>query len=437
MKKIWLLFVLLAVGALVSGSGQGASLRPAVLGGAYDELLPEAVKGKTFVPSINLRWEYDDNIYTTTAGEKSALGVSEKESWKLYVEPKIDIHWLSATTYFGLSYQYSLIWYDDRAGDDTDMAHDALLDLRHHFTPSIEFILRDLFRSSEEPEAAEDVVTAGGIRTIPYQRNGDYIYNRATVSANLQTGNRLWWNWSYSNLMIDFDEAEWVLDPAMGMRRGASYYHDRMAHIGAVKAQYLATPESKVNVGVIYSDTQYDVEALMKDSASWIGYVGLDQNLTKTCVGSVMVGWENRDYNDLDVQKDAPYVDLSLASKIGKKGNGKIGYRYNLDETEQASFAFQQLHTLYAGLNAWLANWTSVHFNTSYEMGSFDAGDAVPGRAFGDRDEDVWLLGVVLRQHVHKDMYIEAGYRRTDVNSDFAGSDYGRNRYFIGFGGIF
>jgi len=34
-------------------------------------------------------------------------------------------------------------------------------------------------------------------------------------------------------------------------------------------------------------------------------------------------------------------------------------------------------------------------------------------------------------------MYLEAGYRRTDVNSDYDGSTYDRNRYYLGFGGIF
>ena len=79
MKRISLLVLLLVAGLLVSP-------RPA-LGGSYDELLPEAVKGKPVVPSIKLRWEYDDNIYTTTDGEKATYGVSEEESWKLYVEP--------------------------------------------------------------------------------------------------------------------------------------------------------------------------------------------------------------------------------------------------------------------------------------------------------------------------------------------------------------
>ena len=431
MKKISLVAVLLAMGVLLLGSSQAASIRPAILGGAYDELLPEAVRGKTFVPSINLRWEYDDNIYTTTDAEKRT-GLSEEESWKIYVEPKIALHYLTATTYLGLSYQYSLIYYDDRAGDDTDNAHDAILDVRHHFSPDVEVVLRDLFRQSEEPELASQIITAGGVRTIPYQRNGDYAYNRASAALNVQTGRQLLWNFNYNNLLVDFDEGEWV-----NGQRGASYFFDRTANSGGIKAQYLATPQSRISLGVLYTDTEYDAAALMKDSEAWIGYVGLVQNLTKGAVASILAGWESRELDSGNVDENAPYVDISLASKIGKKGNAKIGYRFNMDETEQAAYAFQDLHTLYAGVNAWVTSLTSIHINTTYELGRFNSEDTIAGRDFVDRDEDVWLVGLVLRRHVTEDMFIEGGYRRTDVESDFEGSAYERNRFFVGFGGIF
>lgn len=417
MKKISLSVVLLVMGVLLLSSGQA-------LAGAYDELLPEAVKGKPFVPSIKLRVEYDDNIYTTTDLEKATYGVTEEESAKFYLEPKIDLHWLSATSYLGLSYQFSLIYYADRAQDDTDMAHDVLLDLRHRFSPAVEIAVRDLFRHSEEPEIAEQIVTAGGMRTIPYQKSGEYDYNRASVGLNLQPSPQVALNINYANLMIDYDD-------------DASFYYDRDVNSIGGKLQYIATPESKINLGVTYADVDYDADALMKDSESIIAYIGLDQSLTRTAVASIAAGWENRDFSDVDLTEDVPFVDVSLASKLGKKGNGRIGYRYGLAETEHASFGVEEAHTIYAGLNAWLAQWTSLHVNTSYEMGEFDKANIIAGRGLQDQEEDAWLLGLVLRQHVSKSMYLEAGYRHTDIDSDFAGSAYSRNRYYVGFGGIF
>ncbi len=408
MKNISLVVVVLIAGALL-GSAQAASFRPAILGGAYDELLPEAVKGKTFVPSIKVRWEYDDNVY---AGE---------ESWKIYAEPKIDIHWLSAVSYFGLSYQYSFIWYDDRPVDDTDMAHDLLFDVRHYFTPTIEVAVRDTFRFTQEPAIAEEL--GGAAREISYRTMGDYLYNQASVGVNVQTGRQFWWNWSYANLVVDYDEAD------------ASESLDRMGNTGAVKLQYLATPQTKVNLGASYTDLSYDnAVSEWKDSDSWIGFVGVDQSLAKHCVGSILAGWENRDFSD--DSEDAPYIDASLSAGIGKKGNGRIGYRHSFAETLSPFYGAREVDAFYGGLNAWLANWTSVHFNTSYEMGDLERPITLGSKSV---DEDVWLLGIVLRQHVTQDMYVEAGYRRTNVDSDFMGglSDYERNRYYIGFGGIF
>jgi len=437
MKKTSSLVVFLAMGVLLLGSVEAASIRPAILGGAYDELLPDALKGKPFVPSIKLRLEFDDNIYTTTELEKNTYGISEEESWKLYVEPKIDLHWLTATSYLGLSYQFGLIYYTDRAEDDTDMAHDALLDVRHRFSPAFEVILRDLFRYSEEPEIAEQIVTAGGIRSIPFQRSGDYYYNQANVGVNVKVSPQVLMNLTYTNLLIDYDEEEWVIDPDGTPRRGASYFYDRMTNSVGGKLQYLATPESKLNLGVRYADADYDADALMKDSTAWIVYLGLDQSLTKRSVASIAAGWENRDLSDVDITEDAPFVDISLASAVGKRGNGKVGYRYGLSETEHAAFGVESAHTLYGGINAWLGALTSLHINTTYEMADFDSSTIIAGRDVADRDEDAWLLGIVLRHHVTKDLYLEGGYRLTDISSDFEGSDYQRNRYYIGFGGIF
>ncbi len=423
MKRTSVFVVLVLMVILLLGSSYAASIRPGILGGAYDELLPEAVKGKTFVPSIKFRWEYDDNIFTTTKGEKNTYGVSEKESWKLYVEPKIDVHLLSDTSYLGGSYQYSLLYYTDRPDDDTEMAHDAQIDVRHRFSPGLEVALTDIFRYSEEPEIAEDIVTAGGVRTLTLQRNGDYYYNRGSAAMNVRLSPQLWMNLNYANVYVDYDDA------------GVSYYYDRMINTAGGKLQYLATPESRINLGVTYANVDYDSDALRKDSDSWIGFVGLNQTLAKYTVGSITAGWENRDFSDVDISEDAPFVDVNIASGLGKKSNAKAGYRYGLTETAYAQFGAEQAHTLYAGVNAWLANWTSVHFNTSYEMAEFEG--SIPGRATSAKDEDVWLLGIVLRQRVHRDMYLEVGYRRTDVSSDYDNSDYERNRYYVGFGGIF
>jgi hypothetical protein len=430
MKKISLLALLLVAGLMV-GSG------PA-LGGAYDDLLPDAVKGKPFVPSIKIRFEYDDNIYTTTDGEKAAYGVSEQSSWKFYIEPKIDLHYLTATTYLGLGYQFSWIYYEDRPEDDSDIAHDVLADVRHRFSPSIELAIRDAFRSSEEPEIAEQIVSAGGVRTIPYQRNGDYIINQLGIGLNVQTGRNLLWNFSYANLMVDFDEDEFVVDATGAARPGASYYYDRMVNTGAIVAQYIVTPETQIDIGGRYSDIDYDSDALMKDADDTLVYVGLSQDLSRTVVGKILAGWQKRDVSDVGVDENAPYVDASVASKIGKKGNGKLGYRYSLGDTQYAVYGVQRGHTLYGALNAWLMADTSLHIHTSYEMANLDSDFAIPGRtAAVDRDDDIWLLGIVVRHYVHRDIYLEAGYRLTDVDSDLANSSYDRNRFYLGCGGIF
>jgi hypothetical protein len=205
-----------------------------------------------------------------------------------------------------------------------------------------------------------------------------------------------------------------------------------------VKAQYLATPETKVDLGFRYSSVDYDTDALLKDADDMTLYAGVTQDLSRTAAGTILAGWERRDISDAGVDENIPYVDASLGAKVGKKGNGRIGYRYGFGDTQYAAYGVQRSHTIYGALNAWLAAWTSVHIHTSYEMANLDTKYAIPGRAPAtDSEDNVWLLGIVLRQYVHNDMYLEAGYRLTDVDSDFPSSTYDRNRFFIGFGGIF
>src|SRR5574341_147975 len=73
---------------------------------------------KPWSVAASLRGFYDDNYVTRPSN-------LERDSWGFEVSPSAGLNWTLPQTHVGLSYVYSLRYYDDRDDNSADHSHQA------------------------------------------------------------------------------------------------------------------------------------------------------------------------------------------------------------------------------------------------------------------------------------------------------------------------
>jgi len=423
----------LAAVMVLTLSAEGAQpVAGPMLGGAYDELLPILVRGRTFVPSFKVRFEYDTNIFTEET--------DPVKMWKFVIEPKIDIHILRELSYYGLSYQYSLQLYQDR-DPDTDQSHDFTLTLNQKVSERFEIRVRDRFRNMQEPELVEATVEEGlaNERVVTRRMRNDRDYNVFSPTATVTVSPKTNVSGTYEHIWIDYDDEE------------VSRTGDRIGQSGAGTLNYVLSPQTYLTLYYRYQDTDYDTDEIKVDSTSNVVTMGATHQFTPTVSGTLRVGVEWREYADYTREaadggdevvsgqtQTAPYIDASVRAPLSETISTQVGYSYRIEETTEAAFLSQELQSVYLGISQSFTDRFSAVFNATLDFGEHNMDEArYPDRTQTDFDEQTILFALVFRYRIKPNWHLEVGWRFSDVDSDFPGQSYRRHRTFAGVSAIF
>jgi hypothetical protein len=418
------------VALAVSAEGAQPVFGP-VEGGAYDELLPILVRGRTFVPSFKTRFEYDDNIFTE---EHNPVAM-----WKFVIEPKFDIHILRELAYYGLSYQYSLQYYEDRH-PRTDQSHDVSLTLNRKLSERVEVRVRDLFRKMQEPEVVEATVTEGieGERVVTRRLRNDRDYNVLSPAVTVTISPRVNATAAYENIWVDYED------------RDVSFTGDRVTQNGSLSTNFVFSSKTYITLFYRYQDNNYKYAEVKADSTSNFATLGLTHQFSPTLTGSVQAGGEWRTYADYTrtnangteelvtgQTQTAPYINASVRAPLSQTLSTELGYTYRIEETTQSEFLSQELQSVYLGISQSFTDRLSAVFNATFDFGTFSVDEARYPDITTDFQEQTLAFALVLRYKIKANWHAEVGWRFTDTDSDFAGNSYRRNRAFIGISTIF
>jgi len=431
MKGIIVAAVAAAVLALVSSAEGAQPTFGPIVGGAYDELLPILVRGRTFVPSFKIRAEYDDNIFTEETDEVA--------QWKIAFEPKFDIHILRELSYYGLSYQYSLSYFEDRE-PSTDESHDLLLQLNQKVSERVELTLRDRYRKMLEPEFVEAIVEEGTAdeRVVTRRLRNERDYNVFSPTVNLGVTPKLNTSFSYDHIMLDYEDPEVSITGDYTLQRGTA------------SANYIFKPSTYFSFLYSYQDIDYDSDENKIDSISNMFSVGTTHQFSPTLTATLRVGIEQREFGDYtrtndegeeelvtDKTQTAPYVNASLRAPLSETLSTELGYTYRIEETTESAFISQEMQSVYLGISQSFTDRFSAVFNATFDYGEFDPDEARFEETQEKMDEQTLLFALVFRYQIKPNWHAEVGWRFTDTDSDFPGQSYTRNRTFIGISAIF
>lgn len=384
---------------------------------------------KPWSVSASLRGFYDDNYATAPSGPNKV------DSFGFEVSPSVELNWTLPQTYVGLSYNYGLRYFEDRAKNSADHSHQADLKLNHTFSERYRVDASNSFLYSQEPEL--------GVGT-PLRIDTSYIRNVASADVTAELTEQLSSVVGYSNTFYDFDQEG---------SGSISSLLDRTEHLISANLRWQAMPSTVGILGYQYGMVGYDDENLLtdtpviksdvRDNRSHYLLVGADHSFNPQLNGSVRVGAQITDYNEvdrlggaLDDSETSPYADASVTWNYSQSGNVQVGVRHGRQATDisfinpndPTAFTLdQEATTVYGQITRQILPRLNGSILGQYQSAEFEGVGLV-----GSNTDNFFLAGVNLSYEINKFLTGEAGYNYDDLDSDISSRSFSRNRVYLG-----
>ncbi len=418
------------------------ALSAASLQAAYAPGLTAMEKAKPWSVSASLRGFYDDN-YTTTPS-KSATG-APRDSLGFEVSPSASLNLPLQTSFIGLSYIYSMRYYDDRASDKADHSHQFNGKFDHAFSERYKLETSESFVIAQEPE----ILDPSGLTTVPLRTEGDNLRNTASADFTAQLSKLLGVQLGYENQFYDYEQtqADIINDPALNVGnpfgfQSRSSLLDRMEHMGTINLRWQAMPQTVAILGYQFGLVDYTsddpiqpgVQPQIRNKKTHRWYVGADQNFNSKLNGSLRVGGELANYyNDPAAETGlGPYADGSLTYAYAQGDYLQAGLRHSRNQTDVfapagASVTQDQESTaFYVSLVHQLTAKISANVLGQFQHSIFEGG------AFDDSGEQYFTAGLNLAYRINPHWLAETGYNYWRLASEIPDRSYSRNYLYLG-----
>jgi hypothetical protein len=424
MKKLFVSMGLIAAGA--------ASLQA-----AYAPDASTMTASKVWSVSGTLRGFYDDN-YITSSDAKSSAGFE--------VSPQFGLNMALQQTELGVRYTYGMYYYFDRNSDPIDQTHQFDLWVDHAFSERWQARLQDSFVVGQEPELVDP---DGAVR----RTEGNNFRNTASLSLNTIWTRLFSTQLGYRNTFLNYEESgatepDILADPVGGATLAGLL--NRMEHSISLDLQWGVAPNTMVFLGGAFSWVDYTgdepiapdfinggfLHSDSRNSRSYFGYVGVERSMLANLSFNGRIGVQYTDnYNDpTGTTSLNPYADLSLIYTYLPGCYAQFGFSQTQTATDQLGYDASNGHytlnsdssTLYASLNHKLTPKLMSTAIGRYQHSVYNGG------TLDNRANDYLNFGLNLSYSFNPHWSAEAGYNFDTNQSDAAGTDYTRNRIYLG-----
>ena len=414
----------------------------ASLQAAYAPDLTTMEKAKPWSVSASLRGFYDDN-YTTTSSHSSVPGLKPRDSFGFEVSPSASLNLPLDQTFIGLSYIYSLRWYEDRTSDKADHSHQFNGKLDHAFSERYKLELNESFALAQEPE----ILDPSGTLSSPLRVEGNNLRNTASGTFSAQLTQLLGLELGYGNTIYDYEQTQEdiISDPLLfpgnpfGLNSRSALL-DRMEHQATANLRWQALRQTVGVLGYQFGWTaytsddplQFGIKPSDRDNRSHKWYVGADHNFNAKLNGSVRVGGEYVEYfNDPSGRTSiGPYADASLTYSYLTGSYLQAGLKHEHVATDlfapAGSSNFiqdQEATSVYASVVHKLTSRITGSLLAQYQHSSFDGADG---------NDNYFKAGLNLAYRINPFLLAETGYNYDRLASDFPDRSYTRNYVYVG-----
>lgn len=359
-----------------------------------------------------LTLEYDDNVFTT--GSDSPVG--KVDSFKIINTLELLADTRMDANYLGVRYAPSIVWYEDRPGDSTDINHVFDLIASRQLSQTSSFQFRNNFRYAQEPELMSNDVTL--------RRRNDYLYNSANASFERQlVPDRSTLRLDGRYVVLRYDDSD-VADDSD---------YDRFV-LGS-ELVYRVAPNTDAGGQIRYDSVSYDNNLRDVDSVQ-LGVV-INRIFNPKWHGNLRAGVEFRDAdNALEQTSENPYVEGSFIFLPAERTRISLGAGYSKDLSPINRFAQQTRTRVFGRVSHPLTASTVLTADVAYAMGDFDMDDTTS--AFDSEihqvgDETALQFSLRLAHQLNVRNSLEAVVQYTDLNSDVrSGEEFDRTRVSLG-----
>ncbi len=433
----------------ITASAGLAALGMIGLTGAYAQnyglaqLTPQE-SSKPFSLGATLRGFYDDNYNTLPKA-------TARESFGFEISPSASLNFPLEQTYIGLSYIYTLKWFEDRVSDNFDQTHQFTANLNHAFSERYKVDLHDSFVVAQEPE----VLDPGSAVASPLRTTGSNLRNHGGLSFTAGLTPMLSVVLGYANTYYDYEqdasEIASLANPTGAGSRSALL--DRIEHVPSLNLRYQIVPTTSAILGYQYEVVDFNSKDLLttstnvtaasnqpesRNSTSHYIFLGADHSFTEQLSGSVRGGGQFTEYPNAASGTDnilSPYGDLSGTWRYNPGSYVQLGVRHALNRTDVAFDAAspnpsatlsQESTTVYAALNHQITASLTASLLGQAQFSSFNDGFA------NNQSEQYYVVGLNLSYRFNQFLAAEAGYNYDRLETDLPNRAFSRNRIYVG-----
>jgi len=404
---------------------------------AYAPGLSSVERTKPWSVSLALRGFYDDNYATINESYRKKENLDKPDSFGFEVSPTASLNLPMEKTMVGLSYTYSMKYYENR-NNSADHSHQVNAKINHAFTEDYNIDLSDSFVVAQE---AELLCKEGDPRTL-LRANGNNIRNTAGAKLSGKLTEQFGFLVGYENSIYDYQDDRY------------EKYLDRMEHLATFNIRWRVLEQT---IGILgyqfgYNDfnasgnlpvpfnVSTNVSTSLRDNRSHYAYVGVDQALTSQLNASVRVGAQYTEYPNVSdygfggiLKKDTtiPYADARVSYTYLPSSYAQLGVKHTRAATDLEALD-QEATTVYAVLNHKITEKLNANLIAQYQNGTYQdyylGGTAVNN----DLTDDYYSLGLNVSYQINQFIVAETGYNFDRLDSDVQYRSFTRNRVYVG-----
>jgi hypothetical protein len=389
--------------------------------------------------SGTLRGFYDDNYETAPNGTK-------RGSFGFEVSPQLELNVPLQQTEFGVRYTYGLYYYQRReelGENPIDQTHQFDLWVDHAFTERWQGRVQDSFVVGQEPELIDPNTS------LQRRVNGNNISNTGSLALNTAWTRLFSTKLNYNNSFFDYQNNGATTGNLATQGASLAGLLNRIDQSVSLDFQWHVAPETIAFFGGMFEWVNYTGDEPIaqnpatssyyfsesRNSRSYFGYVGIQRSMLANLSFTGKAGVQYTDnYNDPSASTSLnPYADLSLIYTYLPGSYAQIGFTQTQNATDQVTpdsnghiTLDTESSTVYASINHKLTPKLLGTIIGRWQHSIYNGG------LYNNQAVDYYNLGANLSYSFNQHFSADAGYNFDDFVSQIPGSNYTRNRIYLG-----